>query len=126
MPNIETDIYKATSTLKNLVVVYKEAKKTSVPQIEEYFEYLASIVTNKQFHYIIDLSNTNPPTAEVRNCVKGKFKAFDTQILSYSVIIGDNFLLKIALKFVGASLGLKNFKTYKSITAAIKYLECEY
>jgi len=126
MTNTETNIYKATSVLKNLVIVYQEAKKTSTPQIEEYFEYLVTIVKNEQFHYIIDLSNTNPPTAEVRNCVKEKLKAFDNQILSYSVIIGHNFLLKIALKFVGASLGLKDFKTYNSITSAIKYLEREY
>jgi len=126
MSNLDKNIYCAASHLEKKIIVYKEAKKTSLTQISNYFNYLNEIIGNKSFHYIIDLSNTNPPSAEVRNYIKKELQKIDHLIESYSVIIGQNFLLKIALKFVGASLGLSNFKTYKSIAAAIKYLENEY
>lgn len=71
---------------------------------------------------IIDLSDTKPPSAELRATLKSRFEKLNDKIKSYHVYIGSNILLKIAVQFVGASIGLRNFKTHNSIEKALNYI----
>ena len=101
-----------------LVIVYKEVENTTVNQIHEYFDYLTKFSDGKKFHLIIDLSRAKPPSAEVRAALKLRFKLLEEKVVSYHVFVGVNILLKIAVKFVGASIGLENFKLCNSIEQA--------
>jgi len=123
MHNIHKNIRLLETNADIPVVLYKEAKKNSIAQITEYFSYLNKLIVNRKFHYIIDLSDTNPPNTETRILLKKKLQELDPLIASYSIIIGRNFLLKIALKFVGSSIGLIKFNTYKSVEDAVKSIE---
>ncbi|PHS10052.1 MAG: hypothetical protein COA88_03210 [Kordia sp.] len=123
MHNVHKNIRLLESTTTYPIVLYIEAKKNSIAQITEYFRYVDKLIDGHKFHYIIDLSDTNPPSTEVRILLKKKLQDLDSKIVSYSVIIGSNYLLKIALKFVGSSVGLINFKTYKSVEDAVKFIE---
>ncbi|MBG15576.1 MAG: hypothetical protein CL853_04400 [Crocinitomicaceae bacterium] len=116
-------IYIASESSKDLVIVFKESKKTSTSQVNEYFDYLDSISQNNNFHLIMDLSDTSPPTAEIRAVLRDRFKAMESRIISYHVYVGKNFLLKVAVKFVGASIGLGSFKLHNSIDQAKKYID---
>lgn len=111
-------IYILETTPEYSIVVYTEAKKTSVDQINEYFDYLMEITEGMKFHYIIDISDTSPPSTKVRHEIKKRYLGVSNRILSSSVITGPNFMLKIAMKFVGASMGLTDYKTYNSIEKA--------
>lgn len=103
-------------------IVYKEAPITSVNQIDDFFDYLEELSANQNFHIIIDLSDTNLPSAEVRSTLKNRFEKLNNKIMSYHVYIGPNFLLKIAVRYVGASLGLRDFKVHNSIENALDYI----
>lgn len=106
-----------------LVIIYKEAPNTSKPQVNDFMDYLEEISKKKDFHIIIDLSDTKPPSADVRATLKLRFEKLNHKIISYQVYIGTNILLKIAAKFVGASLGLRNFITQDSIELAIDHIK---
>ena len=114
------DIYLIKSN--KLIVFYKEAKDPERNQVNTYFDYVEELVDGKKFHLIIDLSECNAPSAEVRHELRKRFKAIESLAESYSIYIGKNILLRIAVKFIGASLGLKNFKKYNSINKAIKHV----
>ena len=60
---------------------------------------------------------------EIRAVLRDRFKAMESRIISYHVYVGKNFLLKVAVKFVGASIGLGSFKLHNSIDQAKKYID---
>ena len=123
MSNTNNDVYIVSSDLEDLILVFKEAKKTTLSQSTIYFNKVKAIVGEKPFHYIVDISETETPCVEVRNYIKHELQKLDTQIISYNIFLGNNFLQKIALKFIGASTGLKNHKSFDSIQDAILYIE---
>jgi hypothetical protein len=106
-----------------LILVYKEAKHPDLNQVNAYFDYLEELVAEKKFHLILDLSDCKHPSAEVRHALKNRYKAIEHLVNSYSIYIGNNILLRIAMKFIGASLGLKKIKTYNSIQEAIEQVQ---
>jgi len=126
MSNPNNDVYIISSDIKDLILVFKEAKKTSLSQSTMYFNKVKTIVGKKPFHYIVDISETEIPCVEVRNYIKYELQKLDAQIISYNIFLGNNFLQKIALKFIGASTGLKNHKSFDSIQDAILYIEKKY
>lgn len=105
-----------------LIVIYKEAPQTSVAQINLFFDYVYEVTAGRDFHFIVDLSETNPPNAEIRNAIKSRIKPMEKNVISYNLYVGRNILLKIAVKFVGASVGLQKFNVFNSIDEAKKYL----
>ena len=118
--DLSNNIYIVSESPDKLIIVFREPKNTNKDQINEYFDYLTQLSNNKKFHLIIDLSQTKPPSSEVRATLKQRFQILESNILSYQVYVGNNLLLKIAVKFVGASIGLQNFKLVNSIEEAQK------
>lgn len=118
--NFSENIYiLENNTNKPLIVYFREPKKTNLNTVNQNFDYLTKITKKEPFHIIIDLSNTTPPSAEVRNEIKHRFKSLKDQVISYNVYLGKNTLLKIAVKFVGVSLGLQNLNVVSSTEEAI-------
>lgn len=105
-----------------LIIVYREADKPKTDQVVNFFDYLDELADKRKFHMIIDLSRASAPSAAVRHEFKKRFKALEDRVESYSIFFGKNFLLKITAKFVGASIGLENFKTRSSIQNAIEHI----
>ena len=123
--NLHEHIHVLEETSDLLVIVYKEARVTNPSQVNDFFDYLTKLSSNRKFHIIIDLSNTNPPSAEVRSHLRNRLKLLDDTILSYKVYVGSNVILKIAARFVGASIGLENFTISNSIDSAITKIRNE-
>ena len=107
------------------IILYREAKEPNRKQINNYFDFLTELIMDKQFHIIIDLTEAKPPNADVRNAVKNRFLQLEDYILSYQVYVGSNFLLKIAVKFIGSSMGINNFKLVSTIEEAIDNISDE-
>lgn len=70
---------------ENLTIVYREIKTPSINQINQYFDYLEELVDRRKFNMIKDLSNTIPPSAEIRFELKKRYKAIDNLIDCHSV-----------------------------------------
>ena len=118
MNDLNNDIFFLPTKNQERIIVYIEAEIQSKEQINIYFDYLENLANKQPFHYIIDLSNAGFPSTEVRNQVKLRLKLLLHLTLSYSVYVGKNILMKVAIKFVGASIGLNKFKVFNSIEDA--------
>lgn len=124
--NITDHIYFHESSDKYLILVYTEASKTSVNQINDYFDCIEKISDGRQFHMVADLSDTNLPNPGVREAIKNRFVSINKQIISHQTYIGNNPLLRIALKFVSSAVGLPNTRPVKSMEHAFKRIHDEY
>ena len=107
------------------IIIYKEIQNTTIDDIEYFFNYLNKISNNKKFNLIIDLSAASPPNAELRAYIKSRFDKINHLIISVNIFVGSNFLLKIAAKFIGASIGFKNLNIHSSIDKALYYIKNE-
>ncbi len=127
MPQTKVDhIYTYDSSPNHLIIIYTEALKTSVNQINEYFDRVTELSEGRNFHMVADISNTNLPNAEVREAIKHRFKKINDQIISHHTYIGKNPLLRIALKFVSHAIGLPKTKPVASMEEAFKKIHDEH
>ena len=124
MSEISENVYILSSLKDVNIIIYKEQSNATVNQINEFFDYMIQISSGKKFHVIVDLTQSTLPNAQVRNVIRTRFSLLQKSILSHKVAIGNNYMIKVALKFVGASMGVK-FNTYKSITLAKQAIEDE-
>ena len=102
------------------IIVFIREKNITHTQINEHFDYLIQISSGKKFHLIVDLTQAPLPDAEMRSLIKVRFKLLKDSILSYRMVVGKNYLIKVAIKFVAASVGLANMTAYESIINAKK------
>ena len=108
------------------IALFKEAADPTIESIQESWKLLSNLTEGKQFHMIADLSNASPPPAYIRSEVKRQYLKVKPNILSVQTFIGKNGLLEIALKFLAASMGLKNFEMTNSIESAIERIKNEH
>lgn len=123
--NITDHIYIHEPIDKHLILVYIEAPKTSVNQINEYFDRIDELTDGRLFHMVADLSNTNLPDPGVREAIKSRFLLIENQIISHQSYIGKNPLMRIALKFVSSAIGLTDTRSAKSLDHAFKRIQDE-
>ena len=117
-------VYKNHSA-SSMIVIYKEARVIAPTQIHQFMDYLEELVEDNDFYIIIDLSNAKPPNAECRATLKERFSEVQNRVRAYHFHVGNNFLLKISIRFVGASLGVYEYKTHHSIKSAVRAIEEE-
>ena len=108
------------------IVLFKETADPTIESIQESWQLLRNLTKGKQFHIIADLSKVSPPPAFVRKGIKRQYLKVKPDILSTQMFIGKNGLLKIALKFLAASMGLKNFEMTNSIESAVERIKNEH
>jgi hypothetical protein len=100
------------------IVLYIEAVTPSFDQVNSYFDYLEELINEQKYHIIIDLSKSDIPCLEVRQLLKKRFKKIKEFTLSYNVYVGTNGFIKIAVKFIAAAVGIKEFRLFNSIEDA--------
>ena len=120
MADPKEHIYVADS--EQLIIVYREADKPNTDQVISFFDYVNELADGREFHMILNLSKASPPSSAVRHEFKKGFKDLSKYVKSFSIYFGKNFLLKITAKFVGASIGLENYRSVNSIEEAIDYI----
>lgn len=108
------------------ILLVKEVPKPSVESVENNWTYMQQLTEGKQFHMISDISKAPPPSGKVRVAVKEVFQEMEPYLASSQVYVGKNFLLQIALKFISASMGMKQFNVVKSIEVAVEKIKNEH
>ena len=108
-----------------IIIVY-EPSKPSVETVKNNWKYIKTLIEGKKFHLINDISKAPPPKADVRHAVKETLVEMEPYLVSSQVYAGDSVLLQIALKFIAASMRMKNFNVTKSIEAAIENIKNEH
>lgn len=117
------DFIYVVKTQQNIpIVLYQEIKSPSIESINLFFDYVEKLTNKNKFYFIIDLSHSEPPNAEIRASLKSQYKRFEDYIITTHVYIGTNFLLKIAVRFLAASIGVPQFKISKSIPTSIELI----
>jgi len=115
------DFISIVKTHQNIpIVLYQEIYNPSIESIDLFFDYVEHLTNKNKFYFIVDLSLAKPPNAEIRALLKSRYKMLEENIISTHVYIGTNFLLKIAVKFLAASVGINEFKISKSILTSTK------
>ncbi len=100
------------------IIFYEEVKKPSIETSLLSWDYIREITDGKPFYLIIDVSQTNPPNAELRAFMKRRYAESKDEVLFSYVIIGKNWLYKAAFKFLAASVGIKCVDVVKNIDQA--------
>ena len=117
------DFIYVVKTQQNIpIVLYQEIKSPSIESINLFFDYVEKLTNKNKFYFIFDLSHAEPPNAEIRALLKDRYKSLEDYLIETHVYVGTNFLLKIAVKFLAASVGVRNFKISKSIPASIELI----
>jgi hypothetical protein len=123
MKPLNKSIYILETVNDENIVVYHESSKSTVNQINEYFDFLTQLTAGKKFHIIVDLTQSALPSADVRDLLRSRIYLLEDIILSYNVVVGNNILIKVAVKFLAASLGFQHMTAYKSIIKAKEAIE---
>ena len=122
-----SDIIKVVDYHKdNPIIIVYEPPKPTIETVKENWKYIQTLTKGQKFHMINDISNAPPPKADVRHAVKDTFTEMEPYLLSSQVYVGESYLLRIALKFIAASMGMKNFNVTKDIDEAIAKIKNEY
>lgn len=108
------------------IIIVDEPSKPTVETVKNNWKYVKTLTKGEKFHIINDISKAPPPKADVRHAVKDTFVEMEPFMVSSQVYVGNSYLLQIALKFIAASMGMKNFNVAKSIDAAISKIKNEY
>lgn len=86
---------------KNIPVIYlKEHEKQTVETTNLLWDEVEVITNEKSFYLITDVSNSAPPSAEVRRLVVERYTQIVDDLVCAYTYIGKKILLRIALKFI--------------------------
>ena len=107
---------------EQLIIVYREADNPNTAQVISFFDYVHELANGRKFDMILNLSKASPPSSSVRYEFKKGFKGLKPYVNSFQIYFGKNIILKITAKFVGASIGLENYRGCKSIDEGIEYV----
>lgn len=102
------------------IVLFKELDKTTVESVDFHWDYITEITNGKAFYLIVDLSEATPPSAEVRFALKKRYMDIMDSIIYTNVVVGKNFLLKIVVRLVAATIGAENYNITSNIKLAIE------
>ena len=85
---------------ENDIIYYKEAVQYSEFQLDIYFEEVEKLVAHRGFFYfLIDLVDTERPSAKIRSYLKYKFKPY-VERMHVAAYTGKNVWMNMAAKFV--------------------------
>lgn len=102
------------------IVLFKELDKTTAESVDLHWDYITEIANGKAFYLIVDLSEATPPSAEVRFALKKRYMDIMDSIIYTNVVVGKNFLLKIVVRLVAATIGAKDYNITSNIKLAIE------
>ena len=104
------------------VVFFKESEKPTLEENILLWRRIEEISIESPVYFIIDVSKASPPSAEIRAYTKKHMNTFKDNILHSYVVTGSNLFLKIGLKFILASMGLKCFSVVKTNADALSLI----
>ena len=102
------------------IVLYKETPVQTEFQLDICFKQIEDITSElSSFFLIIDLTEAQPPSANIRSLLRLKFMRLKDKLPYVALYTGKNFMLNLAAKFVLSNLDLKAFSIFKTKKEAI-------
>lgn len=101
--------------LQDDIYIWREIPKPSVFQVGVCGSRLRELTDGlEKFYLIIDLTEPERPSAKVRNAIKDIFTSMPN-LASGAVFVGNNALLRVALKFVLSRANLQGWAVGKNL-----------
>ncbi|MCX4247813.1 hypothetical protein [Paraliomyxa miuraensis] len=102
------------------VVLYRETPVVTAFSLDLMFGRIGELTAGRSpFYLVIDLTVTGPPSAEVRQYLRGLFRALEPAYVA--VFTGKNFMLNVAAKFVlGKVFGGVRHSVHKTLDEALQ------
>lgn len=86
---------------KNIPIIYlKEFEKQTLETTNVLWDEVELLANEKPFYLIADVSNSEPPSAEVRRLVVVRYTQIVDNLVCAYAYIGKKTLLRIAMKFM--------------------------
>lgn len=119
----ETKLIKDCIYMLNENTIYwKEVPVMSVWQVEKFGEKIDELIKNlDDFYILIDLTESKPPNAPVREALRKVFSPLKDRVISASAFTEKNFFINVAAKFVLGGSGL-TFSVHKKKEDALEAL----
>lgn len=106
------------------VLFYKEIPEPTKSTLTENFEQLSKLSkTYKKFFLIIDLSEAERPSAEIRQHISEELKFFKEKVIHLAIYTGQNFILNMAVTFTFRKVNLKSYSIHKTLEEAEQAIE---
>lgn len=111
-------------SLKDGYILYSEIKNPSIPDLECSFKALSELIKKTNIkNILLDISESDKPSAEIRYEIKRKWNALQSTIDHVAIVTGKGVLINISAQFIARSIGLKSFSIHKSQIEAIEYFK---
>lgn len=111
-----------TVTLKDGYILYSEIKSPNKTDLDNSFKILYQVIKDSNIkNILLDISESDKPSAEIRNEIKNKWKMLNKFIDHVAIVTGKGVLINISAQFIARSIGLKSFSIHKSQPEAIEH-----
>lgn len=115
--------YTTTTTvsLKDGYILYSEIKNPTIKDLEDSFRVLSEVIRKTNIkNILLDISESEKPSAEIRYEIKRKWIALQESIDHVAIVTGKGVLINISAQFIARSIGLKSFSIHKAQSEAIE------
>lgn len=109
---------------QNRILFYREVPKPTKQSLTDNFKRVAKLAKDyEEFSLLIDLSNAERPSAEIRQHVSEKLGLFREKINHLAIYTGKNFILNMAVTFTFRKVNLESYSIHKTLEEAEKAIE---
>lgn len=105
------------------IILLKEIEEQTAETSSLLWDEAANLANDKPFYLIVDLSESSPPTRDVRVTVKERYLNIRSAILSTYVYVGNKPLMWITTKFIISAARAKNVHLIKDIPAGLEMIK---
>ena len=105
------------------IILLKEKEEQTAETSSLLWDEAANLSNDKPFYLIVDLSESSPPTRDVRVTVKEKYLNMRSAILSTYVYVGNKPLMWITTKFIISAARAKNVHLINDIPAGLEMIK---
>lgn len=106
------------------VIFYREVAKPSKETLFNNFKQVVKLSEAYQsFYLIIDLSNSERPSAETREHIAEELNLIKDKIVHLAIFTEKNFLLNMAVTFTFSKVNLESYSIHKTLEEAEQAIE---
>ena len=111
---------------KNIPIIYlKEYEKQTVETTNLLWDKVEVLANEKPFYLIADVSNSAPPSAEVRRLVVERYTQIVDNLICIYPYVGKKTLLRIALKFMIRAAQAKKVEFIRDIQEGLDKIKSD-
>jgi hypothetical protein len=111
---------------KNIPIIYlKEFEKQTIETTNLLWDEVEVLANEKPFYLITDVSNSAPPSAEVRRLVVERYTQIVDNLICLYPYVGKKTLLRIASKFIIRAAQAKKVEFIRDIQEGLDKIKSD-